>query len=235
VRGHSGFFPGYSTELRHFPDRGITVALIVNASDVRMRPGMARWLDDLAASLSARQDAVDQGCAGRARSAPLESVMTTTMRFATPADLALILEFIQQLAEYEKLRDACVATEERLRSSLFGDRPAAEVLIAECDGTPAGFALFCHNYSTFLAQRGIWLEDLFVNPAFRGRGIGRALLERLAALALERECGRLEWNVLDWNAPAIGFYRSLGAVPMDEWTTFRLTGPALASLALGSR
>lgn len=159
--------------------------------------------------------------------------MPVIIRAATPADLPLILDLIQQLAEYEKLRDACVATEERLHASLFGSSPAAEVIIAELDGEPAGFALFCHNYSTFLAQRGLWLEDLFVRPTFRGFGIGRRLLERLAAIAIERECGRLEWAVLDWNAPAIGFYRSLGAVPMDEWTTFRVTGPALT--ALGSQ
>jgi GNAT superfamily N-acetyltransferase len=160
--------------------------------------------------------------------------MTTTTRAATVADLPLILHLIQQLAEYEKLRDACVATEERLRESLFGPQPAAEVIIAEHDGAPAGFALFCHNYSTFLARRGIWLEDLFVLPEHRGHGIGRLLLERLAALAVERDCGRLEWAVLDWNTPAIGFYRSLGAVPLDDWTTFRVTGEALTILS-GSR
>jgi GNAT superfamily N-acetyltransferase len=157
--------------------------------------------------------------------------MPTTIRPATPTDLPLILDLIQQLAEYEKLRDACVATEDRLRESLFGAQPAAEVLIAEHDGIAAGFALFCHNYSTFLAQRGIWLEDLFVRPAHRGHGLGKLLLGHLAALALERGCGRLEWAVLDWNTPAIGFYRSLGAVPMDEWTTFRVTGEELRHLA----
>jgi GNAT superfamily N-acetyltransferase len=161
--------------------------------------------------------------------------MATTTRSATPTDLPLILDLIQQLAEYEKLRDACVATEERLRASLFGPHPAAEVIVAEHDGVAAGFALFCHNYSTFLAQRGIWLEDLFVLPEHRGHGIGRLLLERLATIALERDCGRLEWAVLDWNAPAIGFYRSLGAVPMDEWTTFRVTGQPLHDLARASR
>jgi GNAT superfamily N-acetyltransferase len=157
--------------------------------------------------------------------------MPTLIRPATPTDLPVILDLIQQLAEYEKLRDACVATESRLRDSLFGPYPAAEVIIAEHDGAPAGFALYCHNYSTFLAKRGIWLEDLFVRPEHRGLGFGRLLLERLAAIAVERDCGRLEWAVLDWNASAIGFYRSLGAVPMDEWTTFRVTGDALATLA----
>lgn len=156
------------------------------------------------------------------------------IRPANPADVPLILELIRALAEYERLADACVATEARLAESLFGTHPAAEVLIAETDGVAAGFALFCHNYSTFLARRGIWLEDLFVRPEHRGRGIGRALLARLAGLAIERDCGRLEWAVLDWNESAIGFYRGLGAVPLDDWTTFRVTGPALARLADGS-
>jgi GNAT superfamily N-acetyltransferase len=159
--------------------------------------------------------------------------MSITIRSATATDLPLILELIQSLAEYERLRDSCVATEEKLRSSLFGDIPAAEVLIAECDGEAAGFALFCHNYSTFLAQRGIWLEDLFVRPEFRGRGVGRRLLAQLATLAIVRDCGRLEWVVLDWNESAIGFYRLLGAEPMDEWTTFRVTGEALQALSEG--
>ncbi len=159
--------------------------------------------------------------------------MSGTVRAATAADVPLILELIRGLAEYERLAHACVATEERLRASLFGSTPHAEVLIAESDGVAAGFALFCHNYSTFLAQRGIWLEDLFVRPELRGRGVGRALLERLAAIAVERDCGRLEWAVLDWNESAIGFYRSIGAVPLDEWTTFRLTGDALLALAGG--
>lgn len=159
--------------------------------------------------------------------------MSVTIRAATAADVPLILELIRGLAEYERLAHACVATEERLHNSLFGATPHADVLIAEHDGVPAGFALFCHNYSTFLAQRGIWLEDLFVMPEHRGSGIGRALLEQLATIAVERDCGRLEWAVLDWNESAIGFYRSIGAVPMDEWTTFRLTGDALLALAGG--
>lgn len=157
--------------------------------------------------------------------------MPATIRSAEATDLPLILELIQQLAEYEKLRHECVATEEGLRASLFGPIPAAEVLIAEFGGKPAGFALYFHNYSTFLAQRGLWLEDLFVRPEYRGAGIGRALLARLAMLALQRNCGRLEWNVLDWNVSAIGFYRSLGAVPMNEWTTYRVTGDALSRLS----
>jgi Acetyltransferases len=153
---------------------------------------------------------------------------------AVQSDLSLILHFIEKLAEYERLRDVCVASEDKLRVTLFGEHPAAEVLIASIDDEPVGFALFFHNYSTFLAQRGVFLEDLFVNPDARGRGVGRALLARLAQIALERDCGRLEWFVLDWNDLAISFYRSLGAVPMDDWTMFRLTGSALGNLAENS-
>ncbi len=154
------------------------------------------------------------------------------IRTAVPDDVPLILDLIRALAEYERLAHECVVTEALLRDSLFGEHPAAEVVIAEFDGTAAGFALFCHNYSTFLGRRGIWLEDLFVKPAFRGRGIGRALLARLAAIAIERDCGRLEWAVLDWNESAIGFYKGIGAVPLDDWTTFRVTGTALDRLAV---
>jgi GNAT superfamily N-acetyltransferase len=155
----------------------------------------------------------------------------TQIRFATAEDAGLILEFIAGLAAYEKLAHEVVADEDRLRRTLFGDRPAAEVLIAECDGDPAGFALFFHNYSTFLARPGLYLEDLFVKPELRGRGVGRRLLARLAAIAVERGCGRFEWSVLDWNESAIRFYRNLGAEPMDGWTVFRVTGDALARLA----
>lgn len=172
------------------------------------------------------------------------------IRSATPDDVPLILDFIRALAEYERLLHEVVATEERLRETLFGETPAAEVLLAEVrsgDGEAvgeesgsgaggweaAGFALFFPTYSTFLALPGIHLEDLFVHPEHRGRGIGRALLARLAALVLERRWGRLEWAVLDWNEPAIGFYRSLGARPLDDWTTFRVTGEALNALASG--
>lgn len=157
--------------------------------------------------------------------------MPLHIRPAVPADTPLILDLVRALAEYERLDDECVATEERLRDSLFGTVPHAEVLIAEQDGQPAGFALFCHNYSTFLARRGVWLEDLFVRPEFRGLGIGRTLLERLATIAVERDCGRLEWSVLDWNDSAIGFYHSVGAEPLDDWTTFRIAGQALLRLA----
>lgn len=155
------------------------------------------------------------------------------IRLAEPADAPLILQFIQGLAEYEKLSHEVRATEEQLRETLFGPRCYAEVIIGEFAGRPVGFALFFHNYSTFLGQPGIYLEDLFVQPEMRGRGFGKALLTFLARLAVERKCGRLEWSVLDWNAPAIGFYKKLGAITMDEWTVFRLTGDALA--ALGSQ
>ena len=153
------------------------------------------------------------------------------IRAAVEADVPLILRFIRELANYERLLHEVVATEERLRDTLFGARPAAEVVIAEEDGEALGFALFFHNYSTFLAQPGIYLEDLYVRPESRGKGAGRALLAHLARLARERGCGRLEWWVLDWNESAIRFYRSLGAQGMDEWTVFRLTGDDLNRLA----
>ena len=156
------------------------------------------------------------------------------LRVATAADAPVILGLIRELAEYERLAHEVVATEALLRRNLFGDRRVAEVLIAEDRGEPVGFALFFHNFSTFLGRPGIYLEDLFVRPAARGRGIGVALLARLARLAVERGCGRLEWSVLDWNEPAIGFYRKLGAVSMDDWTSFRLTGDALQDLAARS-
>lgn len=149
---------------------------------------------------------------------------------ATEADVPLILEMIRGLAEYEKLTHQVTATEEQLRQTLFGPRPAAEVLLAHRDGECAGFALFFQNYSTFLAKPGMYLEDLFVKPNARGNGLGLALLTELARLAVERGCGRVEWSVLDWNEPSIGFYKKLGAVPMDEWTIFRLTGDALEAL-----
>jgi GNAT superfamily N-acetyltransferase len=156
---------------------------------------------------------------------------TVRIERAIERDVPLIFSLIKGLAEYEKLAHEVTATEAKLRATLFGPRPAAEVVIAYADGTPAGFALFFHNYSTFLAQPGIYLEDLYVLPEWRGRGLGRRLLSHLAALAVERNCGRLEWSVLDWNEPAIGFYRSLGARLMDEWSIFRVTGDALRTLA----
>jgi len=152
------------------------------------------------------------------------------IRAATEADIPLILQFIRDLAQYEKLEHKVVATEENLRRTLFGSPRFAEVIFAYVGEEAAGFALFFHNYSTFLGQPGIYLEDLFVKPEMRGRGIGKALLAHLARMALERGCGRVEWAVLDWNAPSIDFYKNLGAVPLDDWITFRLTGEALEKL-----
>jgi len=157
------------------------------------------------------------------------------IRSAAPADVRLILELIRELAEYEKLAHQVVATEEDIRNSLFGPRPAAECLIAEFDGAPAGFALFFHNFSTFLGKPGVYLEDLYVKPELRGKGIGRKLLAHLAQLAVTRGCGRFEWAVLDWNEPAIGFYRSIGARMLDDWKINRLTGEALERLAAEAR
>ena len=157
--------------------------------------------------------------------------MTFRIEPASERDVPLILRLIKGLADYEKLADDVRATEDGLRSSLFGPHPAAEVVIAYAGDEAVGFALFFHNYSTFLAKRGLYLEDLFVLPEWRGRGAGRALLAHLARIATERECGRFEWSVLDWNEPAIRFYKSLGAQPMDEWTIFRVTGDSLRDLA----
>ena len=153
------------------------------------------------------------------------------VRIAQPTDAPLVLELIRELAAYEKLSHQVVATVASVQESLFGPRPAAEALIGELDGVPAGFAVFFQNYSTFLSRPGLYLEDLFVRPALRRRGVGQALFLHLARLAVERQCGRFEWSVLDWNEPAIAFYRSLGAVPMSEWTVFRLTGDALIRAA----
>jgi GNAT superfamily N-acetyltransferase len=154
-----------------------------------------------------------------------------TIRPATEQDIPTILGFIRDLAKYEHLEHEVVATESSLRQTLFGTRPYAEVVFATLDDVPQGFALFFHNYSTFLGKPGIYLEDLFVRPEARGRGIGKYLLTWLAQTAVERNCGRLEWAVLDWNEPSIGFYRSLGAVLKSEWQIFRLTGEALTNLA----
>ena len=153
------------------------------------------------------------------------------VRAASEADVPLILSFIKELAEYERLSHEVVATEEALRRWLFAERPVAEVLVGEDGGEPAGFALFFHSFSTFLGRPGIYLEDLYVRSEFRGRGVGRALLVHLARLAKERGCGRLEWSVLDWNEPAIGFYRGIGASPVGGWTVYRVTGEALERLA----
>src|SRR5215472_13790836 len=153
------------------------------------------------------------------------------IRSATAADTALILRFIRELAEYEKLAHEVVATEAGLRAALFGPRPAAECLIAEFQGEPAGFALFFHNFSTFLGKAGLYLEDLYVKPELRGKGVGKKLLAHLARLTLSRGCGRFEWAVLDWNEPAIRFYRSIGARMLDDWRINRVTGEALEKLA----
>lgn len=153
------------------------------------------------------------------------------IRTATPADVPTIVSLIRALAEYEKLAHEVELDEARLREHLFGPRPFAEVLIADEAGRSVGFALFFHNYSTFLGRPGIYLEDLFVLPEYRGKGLGKALLAALAKLAVERECGRLEWAVLDWNEPSIRFYESLGAVAKKEWIIYRTTGESLAKLA----
>ena len=156
--------------------------------------------------------------------------MGMTFRFAERKDSGLILSFIKGLASYEKMLDQVVATEEQLEQWIF-DKQKAEVIFACEDGKEVGFALFVHNFSTFLGRAGIYLEDLFVLPEYRGRGYGKALLRKLAQIAVERECGRLEWWCLDWNKPSIDFYLSLGAKPMDEWTVYRVTGETLKKLA----
>ena len=154
---------------------------------------------------------------------------TVTFRQAQIQDVPLVLSFIRELAEYEKLLDQVVATEEGLRYWLFEKR-SAEVLFLLEDGQEVGFALFFHNFSTFLGRAGLYLEDLYVRPAYRGKGYGKALIQKLAQIAVRRGCGRMDWWCLDWNKPSIGFYRSLGAVPMDEWTTYRLEGETLQEL-----
>jgi len=158
--------------------------------------------------------------------------VNTRIVSATRDDVPLIRRFILELAEYERARPGeAPVTEKDLEETLFGERPAAEVLIAYLDDEPAGFALFFHNYSTWLGKRGIYLEDLFVRPAFRKHGVGFALLRELARIAVDRDCGRLDWSVLNWNELAINFYKQIGAKQMDEWSTFRLTGDALARVA----
>ncbi len=154
----------------------------------------------------------------------------TKFRFATENDVALILGFIKELAEYEKMSDQVVATEELLREWIF-EKKKAEVIFALEDGKEVGFALFFHNFSTFLGRAGIYLEDLFVRPEYRGHGHGKGLIRELARIAVKRGCGRLEWWCLDWNKPSIDFYLSLGAQPMDEWTTYRFAGESLRKLA----
>ena len=156
--------------------------------------------------------------------------MELTFRYAERKDTALILKFIRELAEYEKMLDEVVATEELLEEWIF-DRQKTEVIFALADGKEAGFALFFHNFSTFLGRGGIYLEDLYVNPEYRGQGIGKALLKKLGSVAAEQGCGRLEWWCLDWNKPSIDFYRSMGAEPMEDWTVYRIAGDALRELA----
>jgi len=155
----------------------------------------------------------------------------THLRFATPDDVSTIMRFVRELAEFEREADKVVATEELLHEAMFGERPVAEAVIAERDGTPLGMALFFHNFSTWTGWRGLYLEDLYVTPAARGQGVGAALLRHLAAIAVDRGCTRFEWAVLDWNEKAIEFYKAMGAVPMDDWTVNRVSGDALAKLA----
>jgi len=155
----------------------------------------------------------------------------TQIRPATPTDVPLILRLVRELAEFEREPDAVEATEPMLAAALFGERPAAEAVIAEIEGAPVGFALFFQNFSTWTGRPGIYLEDLYVTPAARGSGTGTALLRHLAGIALDRGCGRFEWSVLDWNEPAIQFYRAMGAVGMDEWRVQRVAGDALVALA----
>ncbi|GAB4195827.1 MAG: GNAT family N-acetyltransferase [Wenzhouxiangellaceae bacterium] len=153
------------------------------------------------------------------------------IRPARPGDETIIRQLIDELAEYEQLAHEAIASDELLRQALFSERPDAEVILAELEGEVCGFALFFHNFSTFLGRRGLYLEDLYVRSAYRGQGVGIGLLKRLAQIAIDRGCGRMEWMVLNWNQPAIKFYHGLGANPLDEWTTFRLTGDALEKLA----
>jgi GNAT superfamily N-acetyltransferase len=169
----------------------------------------------------------------RIAEAEIGGIMAAMIRAATPADVPAILALIRELAEYEHLTDACVATEALLERHLFGEDRAGHAIVAEEEGAVVGYAIYFTTFSTFLARPGIYLEDLYVQPAHRRRGVGRALLRRVARIAVERGCGRLEWSVLDWNAPSISFYRKLGAVPLDEWTMMRLAGEALTDFAAG--
>lgn len=164
------------------------------------------------------------------RNSDLSAASDCQLRFATPADVPAILSLIRELAEYERLLDQVVANEAALQRALFGERPFVEALVSIVGDETVGFALFFHNFSTFLGKPGMYLEDLYVRPAFRGRGLGKALLTEVARIAVERDCGRMEWSVLDWNEPSIRFYESLGAKPLSDWTTYRLIGEALHSL-----
>jgi GNAT superfamily N-acetyltransferase len=157
--------------------------------------------------------------------------MSTLIRAAAPADISAIFGLMKELAEFEKLMHLFIATEDGVRDALFGPRPAAEALVAEESGQIVGYALFFHNYSTFLGKRGLYLEDLYVRPALRGSGLGTKMLRTLAALAIERQCGRFEWSVLDWNQPAIDFYEKMGATVLPDWRIVRITGESLDKLA----
>ncbi len=159
------------------------------------------------------------------------SIEDFTIRSTTADDCALILSFVQELADYERLSDAVVATTATLEETLFGERPYAEVTIGEYQGEAVGYSLFFHNFSTFTGRPGIYLEDIYIKPEMRGKGFGKLMLAYIAKLAVERNCTRVEWSVLDWNEPSIQFYRSIGAKPMDEWTVQRLDGRELASFA----
>jgi len=157
--------------------------------------------------------------------------MNLVLRFATPGDVVTILRFVRELAEFERAADKVVATEALLHEAMFGERPVAEAVMAERDGEPLGMALFFHNFSTWTGWRGLYLEDLYVTPAARGSGVGKALLSHLAAIAVDRGCSRFEWAVLNWNQKAIDFYKAMGAEPMDEWIVNRVSGDALTKLA----
>ena len=159
--------------------------------------------------------------------------MALSIDFATPDDVPLILDLIRELAEYEHEPDAAQATAEQIAAALFGEHPAAEAVIARLDGEPVGWALWFQNFSTWTGKPGLWLEDLLVRPQYRGQGVGKALLVFLARLCVERDYGRFEWSVLDWNTPAVDFYQAIGAEPMSEWTTQRMTGESLRRLADG--
>ncbi len=160
--------------------------------------------------------------------------MSFELRTPTKDEVHLVVGFIHELAEYEKLAHECLISEEALRESLFGSRPYAETLLAFLDGVPFGFCLYFHNFSTFLGKPGLYLEDLYIQPEYRNRGFGKLILAHLAALAIERGCGRFEWAVLDWNEPSIAFYQKIGAEPMNDWTVQRLTGDALHALAVST-
>ena len=187
----------------------------------------------MAGNIGLHHSSANAVAAGRTPRAPAYTIRMNKPRItaAVPADVPRILDMIRGLAEYERLSHLCIATDADIDAALFGEKPTAEVVLAWAGDTVAGFALFFHNFSTFLGRRGLYLEDLYVQPEFRGRGYGRALLLHLAGLAVSRKCGRFEWSVLDWNASAIGFYQSLGASVLPDWRITRVTGVALEHMA----